>query len=130
MKKAHNHKYNQKNAEKKKSNRTSGKKKRDSDKTEARTSLGKGKRKSLAEKTFEREIAFFKSVVANDANMKTIKLKLKSTTAERMKMMKNKQMDFLENFPFFFTHPQLVSEHNVIREVMIHNMNDETQCDM
>lgn len=42
--------------------------------------------------------------------MAEVQDKLKETTTQRKKIIKaNKQMDLLEYFPFFYSHPQLVS---------------------
>lgn len=102
-KKCINHKHNQKAAEKKKSSRKSGNgnNKQDSGRVGGRKS-GQNGRKSLPNaQEFEKDLQFFKSVVLNDTNVKMIESKLKSTAAARMKLMQNKQKDFLENFPFF-----------------------------
>lgn len=86
------------------------------------SSAGKSTRKSTSERnsnqldeSMTEHIQYFKSVVVNDSNMPNmpiiIKSKLEATVTERKAMMKNKQMDLLENFPFFFTLPDLVNNY-------------------
>lgn len=81
------------------------------------SSTGNSTRKSTSKRTSNQlaeimteHIQYFKSVVVNDSNMPIIKSKLEATVAVRKAMMKNKRMDLLENFPFFFAHPDLVSD--------------------
>lgn len=122
LKKFNNHKYNQKAAAKRKrsskrtsknattttNKRASSSSKRNSTQIEARKSIGK---KDITENGLtENDLTFFKSFVANETNVKQIEAKLQSTAAQRMKFLRNKKMDFLEKFPFLFTHPSLVSD--------------------
>lgn len=58
----------------------------------------------------ENDVAFLKSTVVNDNNMKLIHEKLISTLEYRFQMLKAKELDLLEAFPYFFCKPQLVSD--------------------
>lgn len=58
----------------------------------------------------QKDIEFLKSAVVNEENMAEIKRRLKNTTKYRHEMMKTPEMDFLENFPYFFTDPKLVND--------------------
>lgn len=109
FKKCQNYKQNQKTAEKKKQARTSNQS------NTKRKSIGKTSRKSLpTEDEAQEHLKFLKTVVVNEKNIKAIESKLKITAAKRVQLLKNKQFDFLENFPCLFTHPPLVSTmHNV-----------------
>lgn len=82
-----------------------------------------GRRSKSLGKEINEDLIFFKTTVVNDQNIETIKLKLKSTAAKRLQLSKNKKFDFLENFPFFFTNPQLV-------RMIKHNLNEETKFDL
>lgn len=42
------------------------------------------------------------------SDMSEIKEKLKSTLSFRSKMLENKSLDLKENFPYFFTNPEMV----------------------
>lgn len=61
------------------------------------------------EEDFQRDLLFLKTAVINRENLDSVKQKLKATLDHRLRMMDNKEMDLMENFPFFFSHPQLVS---------------------
>lgn len=54
------------------------------------------------------DIEFLKITIVNDTNLAIIKEKLKSTMSYRLEMMKTLELDVLETFPYFFTHPSLV----------------------
>lgn len=55
------------------------------------------------------DLKFFKTVVVSKQTTEAIKQKLLTTIDRRREMIKtNNQLDFLENFPFFFTHPEFV----------------------
>lgn len=55
------------------------------------------------------DFEMLKSSLVNNENMSEIERKLKSTIEYRKKLMKIPDTDVLECFPYFFTHPQLVS---------------------
>lgn len=54
------------------------------------------------------DLNFFKAVVVTEENMDMIKQKLKSTIEARAGLVKDAKLDFLEQYPIFFTHPILV----------------------
>lgn len=54
------------------------------------------------------DLNFLKSVVVTKENMNLISKKLKSTVKARAELLKNAKSDFLEQFPIFFTHPNVV----------------------
>lgn len=112
-KKVQNFKYNQKAAEKKKQARASNQ--NNTKRNSARRSIGKSSRKTLPTKEeIEENLKLLKTVLVDDKNIKTIETSLKITATKRMQLLKNKQFDFLENFPCLFTHPQLVSIKNTM----------------
>lgn len=49
-----------------------------------------------------------KSTVVNKQNVDFIREKLKSTLNYRVEMMRDLSTDLLENFPFFFSNPEMV----------------------
>lgn len=54
-------------------------------------------------------VNYLKKVVVNEANMPEIKQKLIETLDHRLKMLEALEIDLRTEFPYFFTHPQLVS---------------------
>lgn len=58
----------------------------------------------------EQDVQILKATVVNDANLMEICRKLKSTLSYRTKMLKDRALDLLELFPYFFTSPFLVRE--------------------
>lgn len=56
----------------------------------------------------EADFDFLKAVVVTDENMELIKGKLMSTVAYRSELSDDKNIDYLEQFPYFFTNPELV----------------------
>lgn len=69
---------------------------------------GSGRRSKSLGRSIEEDLSHLKTVVVSD-NIDMIKSKLKTTAVKRLQLLKNKNFDFLENFSFFFTHPELVS---------------------
>lgn len=55
------------------------------------------------------DVEFLKSVVAKSDNIEIIKSKLSQTVAYRSTMLKNDQLCYRIEFPYFFTNPDLVS---------------------
>lgn len=55
------------------------------------------------------DLNFFKSVVVTKANMDMIKRKLKSTIQARAELVRDAKLDYLEQYPIFFTYPNLVT---------------------
>lgn len=74
----------------------------------------------------EEEIAvalkFLKTVVVCDENMDQIHAKLVITSDRRTQMIKATRVDFLTEFPIFFTHPETVKSFNpfLLLDVLIH----------
>lgn len=58
--------------------------------------------------TMEEKMEFLRSVVVNDRSLSEIRKKLKETVQHRLQLMKIPELDLLEQFPFFFTHSNLV----------------------
>lgn len=56
-----------------------------------------------------KDVDLLKSMKVDEKSMETIMEKIKLTTSYRKKMMKDLSIDLLETFPYFFTHPKLVS---------------------
>lgn len=54
---------------------------------------------------------WLKTVVVSDNNIEEIRTKLELTRARRDEIVLNDMVELMQEFPFFFTHPQLVS-HN------------------
>lgn len=54
------------------------------------------------------DVIFLKSLVVSDENMKIFIEKLNSTRAHRMEMLLDKNIHLKEQFPYFFTHPELI----------------------
>lgn len=57
----------------------------------------------------ERDVNLLKSTKVDENNMAMIKEKIKFTHSYRQNMFKDLTIDLLESFPYFFTHPKLVS---------------------
>lgn len=57
------------------------------------------------------EIDELKMMVVNDSTIEAIMTKLDLTRNYRQKMMKRGELNLEESFPFFFTHPKLVSRY-------------------
>lgn len=55
------------------------------------------------------DVDFLQTIVVNEANMPIIHAKLIKTLEYRRKLFEDKNLNLLERFPYFFTHPQLVS---------------------
>lgn len=62
------------------------------------------------EEQLKNDVAFLKTAIINGEQIETIKEKITSTMMYRVKMMNELKMDLLENFPYFFTNPELVCE--------------------
>lgn len=67
---------------------------------------------SRSEIDFEQEVFILKSTMVNDQNIPMIKEKLIATMAYRLDMLKAPEVDLLENFPYFFSNPELVSNYH------------------
>lgn len=61
----------------------------------------------------EEDLMILKTIVCSDENAEEIKRVIKSTAKHRTEMSKTPEMDFLENFPIFFTNPEFVSKINL-----------------
>lgn len=59
--------------------------------------------------TENEDMEFLKHAIIEQANFKSIIEKLNSTRNLRRQMLLAKETDLRENFPFFFSHPKLVS---------------------
>lgn len=55
------------------------------------------------------DLLFLKNVIVTKQNMIEIQQKLEITRQKRDEMVRLDSVDFLENFPFFFACPELVS---------------------
>lgn len=55
------------------------------------------------------DLLFLKTVVVNKKNMPEIHEKLRKTLERRRELLNTEKVNMLENFPFMFVHPQLVS---------------------
>lgn len=53
----------------------------------------------------EEDFKILKTIVVNEANMGTIKAKLTTSAEFRSNMMKNDNLSFRTEFPYFFTNP-------------------------
>lgn len=82
------------------------------------------KRFSQPPEPFEVEkLDFFKNIVVSDENMALIIDQLKATVVQRCEIIKEVKLDFLEQFPIFFPHPQLVcSLYNKIAQQYFQKM--------
>lgn len=60
----------------------------------------------------EENIEWLKAVVVSNENMDSIKKMLIATLDHRTQMLRNKQLFFRIEFPFFFTNPYLVCIYN------------------
>lgn len=58
----------------------------------------------------QHEIFQMKSMIVNEQNIPLIKEGLVKTMQHRLDMMQDRKIDLLENFPYFFSNPELVSE--------------------
>lgn len=59
------------------------------------------------------DVELLKITVVNDSNLPYIKAKLQSTLSYRFRSMEKQELDLKENFPYFFTHPTLVTRTNL-----------------
>lgn len=64
---------------------------------------------SVPVKVTENDLNFFKSIVVTPDTIETIKQQLKLTAEFRAKKVKEIKLDFLEQYPIFYTHPILVN---------------------
>lgn len=55
------------------------------------------------------DLEYLKSALVNTQNMETFRTKLKATLDCRMEMVRDLHVDLLENFPFFFSNPEMVN---------------------
>lgn len=55
------------------------------------------------------DLLFLKTIVVNEQNMAKIHDVLRKTLERRRELLNNGNVNMLENFPFMFVHPQLVS---------------------
>lgn len=55
------------------------------------------------------DMLFLKTVVISPENVIEVRKRLERTRKQRDELVKNVETDLMINFPFFFTHPQLVS---------------------
>lgn len=56
----------------------------------------------------KQDVQELKHILVDEANMESIKKKLKSTVNYRTKIMNDENMDLLQYFPYFFARPDLV----------------------
>lgn len=54
------------------------------------------------------DVMFLKSLIVSDENMEMFWKKLNSTRSYRQKMLLDKNIHLKEQFPYFFTHPDMV----------------------
>lgn len=55
------------------------------------------------------DLLWLKTIVVNEQNMPEIHEKLRKTFERRRSLLNSENVNMLENFPFMFVHPQLVS---------------------
>lgn len=60
------------------------------------------------------DLLFLKTVIVNEKNMPKIHDKLRKTLERRRELLNTEKVDMLENFPFMFVHPSLVSQFDFI----------------
>lgn len=63
----------------------------------------------IDESELEHDLFLLKSTVVTEKNMSLLKEVLVKTQKYRMNMLKDTELDLLENFPCFFSNPELVS---------------------
>lgn len=56
------------------------------------------------------DVVFLKSLIVSDENMETFWEKLNFTRSYRQKMLLDKNIHLKEQFPYFFTHPEMVKK--------------------
>lgn len=54
------------------------------------------------------EFMLLRSTIVTDDTMNLIKDKLRMTAEYRLQLLEDQNLDLLENFPYFFTNPELV----------------------
>lgn len=59
--------------------------------------------------TIADKLSYLKYTIIDKNNMEIIKEHIRATAIYRYNMLMDKNIDLLENFPFFFTHPALVN---------------------
>lgn len=60
----------------------------------------------------QEDLDFLKIAVINEENMDIIKSKIAATSEYRRQLIRaNHSIDLLENFPYFFHNPKLVTQH-------------------
>lgn len=55
------------------------------------------------------DLLYLKTTLISDSNIGEVRKRLEKTRKKRDEMVKDEETDLLEQFPFFFTCPQLVS---------------------
>lgn len=57
------------------------------------------------------DLLYLKTVVVSENSMAEIQKKLEVTRHQRDELVRSNKVDFMEHFPFFFAHPQLVGQN-------------------
>lgn len=65
------------------------------------------------------DLLFLKTVVVNKQNMPQIQEKLRKTVERRRELLNTENVNMLENFPFMFVCPQLVSSFGVVHLISL-----------
>lgn len=68
---------------------------------------------SIVMRNAKENFEFLKSAIIDQTDLEILKQKLNSTRSFRANMLQDKNIDLRENFPFFFSHPSLVSFHHI-----------------
>lgn len=69
---------------------------------------------SMVMRDGKEDFEFLKSVIIDQTDVEILKQKLGSTRSFRANMLQDKNIDLRENFPFFFSHPNLVSFRHIL----------------
>lgn len=68
---------------------------------------------SIVMQNGKEDYEFLKSAIIDQTDLEILKQKLDSTRSFRANMLQDKNIDLRENFPFFFSHPSLVSFRHI-----------------
>lgn len=74
---------------------------------------GEASSEAPTKKDVEAALKFLKTVVVSSKNIDQIRSKLVITAAHRTQMIKTTKLDFLTEFPIFFTYPETVRVPNL-----------------
>lgn len=77
---------------------------------------------SIVMRNGKEDLEFLKGSIIDRTDLDVLKQKLDSTRSFRVNMLQDKNIDLRENFPFFFSHPSLVSFRLIYVSLLFKNI--------